>query len=355
MLITAVVLIVLVGIAALAIDLSIAMAERRDAQNAADHAALSAAWAHCNSGIPATAADNSVLANGYATSQLTLTNPETGVYEAAIASTSGVFFAKIWTSSDIAIGTSSAAECQVTSGSGYAIQTFGDCGTDWGITFNGNDNTIIGGVHTDYTFTVPGERNTFDGPVTYGEAPLGPVHNTNTFLQGPPTFDDSNPGDPYLLLFNYNTYQGLAPPNSTGKIESGDIPGDGVYWTSGEIILKDLGTAAVPLRLTLVAGGKITLGENLYIEPFIDNLLAFSNWNASNPCSDIGITINSQPNDMSGIVYARHSGIEWSGDTPKELDPGSLVGWRVVLNGNFTKIVGLEAGAGGPAEVDLTK
>jgi hypothetical protein len=352
MVITASILVVLVGIAALAIDLSLAMAERRDAQNAADHAALSAAWAHCASESPLDAANESVVSNGYTTSQLTLTNPDTGQYGAAIASSSGVFFAKIWTSSDIAVATSSVAECQVGSGSGYAIQTFGDCGTDWGITFEGNDNLIEGGVHTDYIFTIPGENNTFDGAVTYGEAPLGPTHVTTNFLYGPPTLSGSAVGDPYAGL-SPAYYQSLAPPNSNGKIESGDIPGPGVYWTSGEIVLKDLGTPANPLAVTLVAGGPITLGENLYLEPYIDNILAFTYWNDGSPCSNIGIKVNSQPNFMSGIMYARRSGIEWSGDTWKELNPGSLVAWRVVLNGNFTKIVGLDLSGGAPPDLDL--
>ena len=130
MVITATLLVVLVGIAALAIDLSLAMAERRDAQNAADHAALSAAWAHCASESPVDAANESVVSNGYTASQLTLTNPDTGQYGAAVASTSGVFFAKIWSSADIAVATSSVAECQVGGGSGYAIQTFGDIFAD---------------------------------------------------------------------------------------------------------------------------------------------------------------------------------------------------------------------------------
>lgn len=352
MVITAGVIVVLMAIAALAIDLSLAMAERRDAQNAADHAALSAAWAHCAKASPTDAANSSVVSNGYATSQLTLTNPETGIYAASIDSSSGVFFAKIWTSSDIAVATSSVAECQVGGGSGYAIQTFGDCGTDWGIDFPGNDNLIVGGVHTDFTFHVGGNSNTFEGPVTFGEAGGGDQGTDNVFDPGYPALAATAEGDPYAHL-SASFYQGLAPPNSTGKIESENITGDGVYYTNGDIVIKELGTPSDPLKVTLVAGGTITLGENLYLEPYRDNLLAFSNWNAGNPCSDMGIKIDTQPNDFEGIIYARRSGIQWSGDYQKTLDPGSLVAWRVELNGNFTTIVGLDTSGGAPPELDL--
>jgi hypothetical protein len=192
------------GIAALAIDLPIAMAERRNAQNAADHAALSAAWAHCTSQPPAAAANSSVQSNGYETSQLTLTSPATGVYQAAIASSSGIFFAKIWGSSDVAIGTSSEAECQVTTGTGHAIHAFGDCGDDWGIDFNGSFNTITGGVHTNHMFNISGNENRFDnGQVTFGVVG-GIIGGTDNIYVDPPEMPVhdalTDPDDPHLGL-----------------------------------------------------------------------------------------------------------------------------------------------------------
>ena len=45
-------LVALMGFLALALDMSLAMNDRRTAQNAADHAALSASYAKCTGGNP---------------------------------------------------------------------------------------------------------------------------------------------------------------------------------------------------------------------------------------------------------------------------------------------------------------
>ena len=84
----AVSMVAILALAAFAIDLGIAFVERREARNGSDHAALAAAWAHCNeddSVYPNTAAAASILRNGYATSNLTLAQTDWFEYRADVA------------------------------------------------------------------------------------------------------------------------------------------------------------------------------------------------------------------------------------------------------------------------------
>lgn len=83
------------GLMALALDMSLAMVDRRTAQNAADHAALSAAYARCTSGNPVAKANASVVRNGYDVSELTLNHQGGNKYEAMIDSDNPTFFGRV--------------------------------------------------------------------------------------------------------------------------------------------------------------------------------------------------------------------------------------------------------------------
>jgi hypothetical protein len=314
LLITAVVLVVLLGIAALAIDVPIAMAERRDAQNAADHAALSAAWAHCAGDSPTAAATDSVVSNGYQTLQLTLTNPGSGQYQASVASSSGAFFSRIFGVTDIAVGTSSVAECTTGSGSGNAVFAFGDDCEDgkWGVQFPGNNHTIVGGVRTNDQFDISGNDSVFsNGSVTYANSG-GNRSDTNTYEDPLSPFLDAPYQENPLAHLDAEYYKSIAFKNSTGKIESGDITQDGIYYTTSDIVLDNVGSIDNPLKVTLVAEGQIILNNNVYIEPYVDGVLA-------DRCSKYGVTMNGNDSDWFGLIYAPGSGIEFSGNDGKTL------------------------------------
>jgi uncharacterized membrane protein len=77
---------------ALAVDLGTTLIERRDARNAADHAALSAAWANCNGGTPSIAASDSVVLNGYQSGDLALSVPQTDTFRAVVTNTVSLSF-----------------------------------------------------------------------------------------------------------------------------------------------------------------------------------------------------------------------------------------------------------------------
>ena len=108
----------LIGFAAIALDGGVLFNEKRHAQNAADHAALAAAWANCNGEDPAAAADASVVKNGYVAAELTLTDNDPS-YTAQVDTSVDMTFAKIFGISSAAVSADAVAECVVVSGGGF--------------------------------------------------------------------------------------------------------------------------------------------------------------------------------------------------------------------------------------------
>ena len=114
------------GVMALALDISLAMTDRRNAQNAADHAALVAAYTKCTSGNPVARANTSVTRNGYTPAELTLTNVSGNKYEAIINSNNPTFFGRVLGFSALNVTTRALADCAAGSGGGNAIFAMGD-------------------------------------------------------------------------------------------------------------------------------------------------------------------------------------------------------------------------------------
>jgi len=143
-----VIMAVLLMFAALAIDLPMQMNERRTAQNAADHAALSASWAECTGGDPVAAAVVSAQENGYATSDMTLTHLGGTTFEARVDTASQAIFSKILGFDVFAVSTQAIAECVTSSAGGSAVFAAGDTCSSFGkdqIDIPGATHTVYGG------------------------------------------------------------------------------------------------------------------------------------------------------------------------------------------------------------------
>lgn len=103
-------LIALLGLAALAIDGGLVLNERRHAQNAADHAALAAAWSDCHAGDATAAAIASVTRNGYSALQLDLVEQDDG-FSARIDVTVEMGFASVVGYSTVDVSAQAVATC----------------------------------------------------------------------------------------------------------------------------------------------------------------------------------------------------------------------------------------------------
>lgn len=118
--------VVVILFAGLAIDVSLVFNERRAAQNAADHAALSAAFADCTGGDAQAAADSSVARNGFVASNLSLVDLGGSEYEATVQTVTEASFARVVGIDTFNISTDARAECLTGGGQAYAMFARGD-------------------------------------------------------------------------------------------------------------------------------------------------------------------------------------------------------------------------------------
>ncbi len=163
---TVVIMAVLLMFAALAIDLPMQMNERRTAQNATDHAALSASWATCTGGDPVAAAVASLQENGYATSDMTLTHLGGTTFEARVDTASQAIFSRVMGFEVFAVSTQAIAECVTSAAGGSAVFASGDTCSSFGqdqIDISGSTQFVYGGIHSNDNIDVSGSVNDF-GP-----------------------------------------------------------------------------------------------------------------------------------------------------------------------------------------------
>ena len=346
-------LVALLAVSALAVDLGVALVSRRGAQNAADHAALSAAWADCHGTDATTAANDAVVNNDHQISELSLSESG-GVQTAVVSRVVSLGFASVIGWDTMTVSGTASAGCSGSGGSTYAIFALGDdCNVTHGkdqIDVSGSNETINGGVHSNDNIQIGGSDNDF------GTSNPGPdaVTYVNAFNDGgggndfDPGYPDQVGGVlPSPVEFELADYQpGSAAAISAGAryyYRNGDIDGsyiesrgDGLYYATGEIKLdKDLDA-----DVTLVAEGFIEVsGSNQTLNPFVDGLLAFGGiqYTGIDRCDKFAVNMGGSTNDWNGIIYGPHGMIEMNGSSNTAVT-GSLIGWSVRLNGSDLEI-----------------
>jgi hypothetical protein len=348
-------MIVLLVMLGLAIDGGRGYWERRQAQNAAEHAALAAAWEVCeNPSAPdpagkarLAATDNGFTDDGTTTWVTpTATNPSTGEWEVVVRRELRTTFAALIGFETIGAAGRAVADCQSTSGEGFAIFAGGTTCDDtgkWLVEIAGSTNTITGAVHSNVNLKVGGSDNVFDGSVTYVT-----IEDHHVSSQFPPDNPDQtgNQGWPALTqVFTLDRYRTMAQASSTDdlfyfttEVKSEDIDADGLYYSTEKI---DIGDGHQDWDVTLVSEKGIIIGgsDNRY-DPYIDNLLAFSGMDAAagqsdlkKRCDEPGVKVSGDNNDWSGFLYAPESQIDMSGSNTSTLI-GSMIGWSVKVSGS---------------------
>ncbi len=174
-------LVVLVGFAALAIDGGLGFDDRRGTQNAADSAALAAAWEACNPRVPgAPDPEGSALAvaaqNGYDDTDpevvVTVNAVDTTEYEVLIQQVNDTSFAGPGVGADtLTVVSRSVALCEEEPfHGGYAIFAGADsCTTGGAIELNltGSTQTINGGIFSNGDLSLQGANITVNGDIDY--------------------------------------------------------------------------------------------------------------------------------------------------------------------------------------------
>lgn len=370
-------LMLLMGLAAVALDGSNLYRERGDAQNAADLAAMAATYESCLGGSDAdaiAAGQAQALANDYddADPQTTVVIAKQGSWwRATIDTTIDGYFSKILGADTLDTGATALAQC--TKGPGPAIFAGGDCGSDPTFDLSGNENDFIGGVHSNTNFKVGGGLNEF-GPddVTYvTTADLG--GSGNTYPAGSPYQVPWKPW-PAGMRLNPSDY---APG---GKVEtavgssnfyeyntSGDVKIDGstpngvhVMYGNGKFLFDaDNLTKSLTLVILPTGSDKGTIEiskTGLNITAYYGSVLFYTDfWKgginypytpgpyASKPeCGAPAIQMSSEGNTFTGLFAAPRGMIEWNGNL-NTLN-GGLAAFNLKYNGNentMNTLVGL--------------
>jgi Flp pilus assembly protein TadG len=194
--ITAVAMVAMLGMAAFTIDVGSWYQVKRHVQEAADAAALAGAQ-----DLPASEATATADATAYVTKNLpgvtpTITFPTSTEIKVVVSTTAPSFFGKVFgvtsanvSATSVASETSTQTTCSATGTDCYAMFAMNTSCTGDPITLGGGSH-VIGGVWSDGSINVGGGGSSL-GPTTYSNAaqcsisPSSWASNSNTFTSGP--------------------------------------------------------------------------------------------------------------------------------------------------------------------------
>jgi Putative Flp pilus-assembly TadE/G-like len=345
-LLTMIVLLLMLG---LAIDGGRGYWERRQAQNAAEHAALAGAWELCHNtaehdgwedAARDAAADNGFVHDGV--NVWVAPANSSGLVSVTVRSRLATTFATLLGFGSLDAEGHAVADCRNTSGEGFALFAGGDNCESLGkyqIEFSGGHNAIQGAVHSNGNVRYNGSNNSMTGTVTYADPPLIDSGNDNVFT---PPHDDA-PSQDWPVRFQLSTYFMLATQDPhddmhyfTEVVDWADITanGDGLYYSTEKIDIS--GSGPVTLDLTLVSEKEVIIsGSDIDIRPFVDNLLAFSGIDQpmNDRCDKEGVKMSGGENEWRGFIYADKSAIIMDGSSNSTLI-GSLIGWAIKVSGS---------------------
>ena len=364
-------LIVLMGMVALGIDGSRLYNERRQAQNAADHAAIAASFASCI-GADAAASEAAGLAsaatNGYNNDGVTNDVVITAIgaagnheFEARVDTTISATFGAVIGSATMDTGADAVAMatgCN-TGPEHNAIFAGGDNCTNSGspgVDVSGSNNLVYGGVHSNTDARVGGGSNTFveaglpEDPFTYvGSLAGGSTGNGNVYDTGyPQDVGSASLGWPSgwapsdldsAMLTAYRDLAIANGTNRTNKITS--INKDGVWYTTHTDGMDISASAGYDVVLVAPNGPiKISASSvefNPYVHPDLPRqgilMISGKTYSGTEKCDKYTIAVSGSSSDWNGIMWAPGGLIEMSGSSNTAVK-GSLIGWAVRLNGS---------------------
>lgn len=288
---------VLLGFTALAVDASNAYAKRRKMQNAADASAFAGVRAYATgadvqavqAAIYKYAEFNGVGASDTAWSYIDEEAEHVGVMVTTTTTFTG-FFSTFMGMSNFSVSAMASAELGQRRGTVAAGIWVGD-----GIHVLGEGHTIIGDLHSDGDLSLGGQELTISGTISYAGSCSGDLCSEA----------EQVPLDPMPGLYDLADYQ----PGGNMAIAAGTdyhytegnllFPCDnpqGLYYATGHVTVD---CEMLSASVSIVAEGKITIGgENTTLSPYSDGLLLFSNETGE------AIKLAGDYLDLSGVIYA---------------------------------------------------
>ena len=377
LIIVAISMMLLMGLAAVAVDGSNLYRERGDTQNAADLAAYAAAYVGCTgSGDPVVAGKAQAAANGFThdgVNTIVTLAEEGGNWRATVDSTIDGFFSKILGADTLSTSATAVASCTVVYG--QVMFAGGVCGPET-LKWSGSTNTINGDVHSNDGMIISGSVNTVNG-ATKATAVIDVTGSGNTF--NPPR-QDGVPAEAWSVTFESSDFLPGGPVEATvgsayyhywdGKIDTSVLDSQGwwdpvtktldtgVYVATDDIDLSDQFLNGTVTLVTAPDGSKkgvINLsGSDHDLHPYYMGLLAFSDaWYGSAVTPDChqvdGIKLSGSDNTWNGLMFAPRSGVELSGSTNVSLN-GIVMAYHITVSGSNLQITSniIETDGGDP-------
>lgn len=372
----AITLLVLMGFAALAMDGGLGFDDRRGTQNAADNAALAAAWEACNPSTVATDPAAAALAvaaeNGYDhaadDTDVTVTALSSTEYEVVIETVNDTTFGAVGTGSEsVTVASRAVATCEEEPFLGqYAIFAGAEHCSNGGsieLSLTGSTKTINGGIFSNGDMTINGPNTTVNGSVEYRG-----TFNSNAGVSGERYFGsakeypldlvigDFHSGGSYRSDPNFFSAGGNRITNSwmvsnghaTGNNANITITRSGIYYSSytgGQDAIDLKGVVTAPgVRVTFVADGTIQVVGNADITGYAPiasgaytPILFFSNAGTPPACNTNAIKFSGSNMTWSGLMFAPNGAIEMSSSSNVSVD-GSIIANTVSVQGSDFQI-----------------
>lgn len=368
------------GMAALGIDLSRLFDERSRAQNAADHAVVTAAHARCALGKTTDEAVNagivSAVDNGYDNNGTTNTVTVSWIsgtrFRSVISSSIDSAFAAVVGWETLDVDATATADCthSVTESPGAVFAGGHTCPgyNKRQIDVSGANQTVTGGVHTNgniYISTTPNFWTNLlppSDPVTYATSldsnPIGNVYDAGYPAQVAVKAWPSGwaPSDVSARLDEYRTLAQANGTYFTSKVT--DITTDGVYYTTHADGMDISSITGTNRTVTLVAeNGTIKISaSDKNLTAHTDGVLLFSakTYTGVDQCDKFTIAASGSNSSWGGLMWGPGGLVEFSGSNLSVVD-GSLMGWAVKLDGSNISITANPTAFPGPPEVLLVE
>lgn len=389
----AIALVVLMGFAALAIDGGLGFDDRRGTQNAADNAALAAAWEACNPRTSPADPEGSALAvaaqNGYddtdPATTVTVSEVDTDTYEVVIDTENDTTFAAPGVGADtLSVESRAVATCeQELFLGGYAIFAGAESCSSGGsveLDLAGSTKTINGGVFSNGDLKITGSDTTINGSVEYRAG-----FNSNSGVTAEKYFgsakdypldlsiDDFRSGGSYRSDPNFVDAAGLSIDNNwmrtqgyaTGSNSSITITKSGIYYTSNSgnkaVDLKQV-SAAPGVKVTFVAEGEIKMTGSSDIGGYAPiqsggytPVLFFSNAGSPPACNTNAIQFSGSDISWTGLMFAPRGEVQMSSSSNVSFD-GSIIAHTVSVSGSNFALTWQDDPGGEPRfTVELTE
>ena len=343
-------LVVFIGVLALAIDLGAYRQSQTQAQSAADAAALAGAQQIGSGTAAVTTASQQVAATNYpGAAPASVSMPTASQVKVSVTGTSQSFFGRFFGSSGTRVSASAVATETSSGPSNAAVFASNQsCNTGDGITFSGNSNVSIdGAVNSNGLLTVSSNSTARFGATTYGQgSSCLDVSDSSTFASGP-TPAAPTTGWPADYRSDYPSICPTVQSVALSWTGQSSVTLNGVYCTTKAITIT--GNSGVTGSATLI-GSSVTISGNssFQVTPYTKGLLVYQT--GSGTCS-----VQGDSSAEMGTIFAPNATIDFSGGSSASTT-GYIEGKNVSVEGNSGFTVhgdGPPAGSGG-SSVSLT-